>query len=496
MSPAALCRTSYPRLMADCLGDRHSQQKMLFRRGTRQAAANRWIESRATQSGASPIGFRLRAAAILIADVLEQLVRESSLLAPDFRSFRRQEFTFISLNLVLLSALALSQIFFSSYYRGAPPLLLGVLAAGLVANGLELLWLRSKNDLSPEGIVALTWTMIALNMSVAFALASLSYRQDIQYFALMITPVFQAAFRLSLGANLLTVAASDGLILFWAWNYFRLHPPYDLNEYIEAGTISVIYAIAGILVWTLVNHLRTKQTELARSLVELEEARARLLVEEKLAAVGRFSSAIAHEIRNPVAMISSALTTAFNRGPDSAEAREMFDIAATEAFRLEKLTTDFLTYARPRSLSRQRCDVADSIAYIADVCRPRATETGVAIRREGPDELWADVDSGLLQQALLNLSKNAIEASPSGAEVMLRGVRDDNKLRIEIENRGGSIPFASAENIFEPFFTTKPTGTGLGLAIARSIVMAHGGDLILSRNDTEMVQFSIILPVS
>ena len=79
---------------------------------------------------------------------------------------------------------------------------------------------------------------------------------------------------------------------------------------------------------------------------------------------------------------------------------------------------------------------------------------------------------------------------------MLRGVRDDNKLRIEIENRGGSIPFASAENIFEPFFTTKPTGTGLGLAIARSIVMAHGGDLILSRNDTEMVQFSIILPVS
>jgi signal transduction histidine kinase len=438
----------------------------------------------------------LRAAAILIADVLGQLVRESSLLAPDFRSFRRQEFTFISLNLVLLFALALSQIVFASYYRSAPPLLLGVLAAGLVANGLELLWLRSKNDLSPEGIVVLTWTMIALNMGVAFALASLSYRQDIQYFALMITPVFQAAFRLSLGANLLTVAASDALILFWAWNYFRLHPPYDVNEYIEAGTISLIYAIAGILVWTLVNHLRTKQTELARSLVELEQARARLLIEEKLAAVGRFSSAIAHEIRNPVAMISSALTTAVNRGPDSPEGREMFDIAATEAFRLEKLTTDFLTYARPRSLSRQRCDVADSIAYIADVCRPRATETGVAIRREGPDELWAEVDSGLLQQALLNLSKNAIEASPSGAEVMLRGVRDDNRLRIEIENRGGSIPSASAENIFEPFFTTKPAGTGLGLAIARSIVMAHGGDLILSRNDPEMVQFSIILPIS
>jgi signal transduction histidine kinase len=440
-------------------------------------------------------GPRLRVAVKLIGDVLTQLVRESSLLAPDFRSFRRQEFTFIVLNLVLLSALVLTQTLFSSYFGSPPPLLWGVLAVGLVTNAFELMWLRGRNELSPGEVVALTWTMIALNMGTAFALASLSYRQDIQYFTLMITPIFQAAFRLSLGATLLTVTASDGLIVFWVWNYFRLHPPQDINEYIEAATISLIYAVTGLLVWTLVNHLRTKQRELAGSLVELEGARAKLLIEEKLAAVGRFSSAIAHEIRNPVAMITSALTTAFSRGPDSPESREMFDIAAREASRLERLTTDFLTYAGPRSLSRQRCDVADSIAYIADVCRPRAIETGVAVRREGPDELWADIDSGQLQQALLNLAMNAIEASPSGAVVTLRGVRDNQRLRIEIENTCGPIPASAAEHIFEPFFTTKPSGTGLGLAIARSIVKAHGGDLILSRNDPEMIQFSIILPI-
>jgi two-component system, NtrC family, sensor histidine kinase HydH len=438
---------------------------------------------------------RLRVAVKLIDEVLTQLVRESSLLAPDFRSFRRQEFTFIVLNLVLLSALVLTQTLFSFYFGSPPPLLLGVLAVGLVTNALELMWLRGKNELSPRGVVALTWAMVALNMGAAFALASFSYRQDIQYFALMITPIFQVAFRLSLGATLLTVIASDSLILFWVWNYFRLRPPQDINEYIEAGTISLIYAVAGMLVWTLVNHLRTKQTELARSLVELEEARAKLLIEERLAAVGRFSSAIAHEIRNPVAMISSALTTAFHRGPDSRESREMFHIAAREASRLERLTTDFLTYARPRSLSKQRCDVGDSIAYIADVCRPRATETGVAVRSEGSDELWADIDSGQLQQALLNLAMNATEASPSGAAVTLRGVRDDHSLRIEIENSGGPISSGAAEHIFEPFFTTKPSGTGLGLAIARSIVMAHGGDLILSRNEPAMIQFSIILPI-
>ena len=284
-------------------------------------------------------------------------------------------------------------------------------------------------------------------------------------------------------------------LFFWVWNYFRLHPPSELNEYLEAGTISLIYAIAGLLVWTLVNHLRSKQTDLARSLIELETAKERLLIEEKLAAVGRFSTAIAHEIRNPVAMISSAMTTAFSRGVDSAESQEMFDIAAKEASRLEKLTTDFLAYARPRSPVKERADVADSIAYIADVCRPRGDgERAVAIHTEICEGLWADIDGGQLQQALLNLAMNAIEASPSGAAVVLRVTRDNDRIRIEIENSLGPIPADAVGCIFEPFFTTKPSGTGLGLAIAHSIVLADGGELVLSRNEPDLVQFSVILP--
>ncbi len=297
-----------------------------------------------------------------------------------------------------------------------------------------------KKSLTPDGIVALTWATIALNMAIAFALASLSYRQDIQYFVLMVAPILQAAFRLSLSATLLAVTASASLIFFWVWNYFRIHPPADFNEYIEAGTISLIYAVAGLLVWALVNHLRSKQTDLAKSLIELEQAKERLLVEEKLAAVGRFSSAIAHEIRNPVAMISSALSTALNRGPSSTEGQEMFEIAAKEASRLERLTTDFLSYARPRSPSKERGDVSDSIGYIADICRARATELAVTIRTEGEEGLWADIDGGQLQQALLNLAMNAIEASPSGATVVLRGRRANGRIWIEVENGHGPSP--------------------------------------------------------
>lgn len=140
-----------------------------------------------------------------------------------------------------------------------------------------------------------------------------------------------------------------------------------------------------MLVWTLVNHLRSKQMELASSLIEIERTEERLLIEEKLAAVGRLSSAIAHEIRNPVAMIASALKTAGGHPLDSEESREMFEIASKEATRLERLTTDFLTYAKPRAPAKQRNDLADSIAYIAGLCRPRAAETGVNVRSEGPE---------------------------------------------------------------------------------------------------------------
>jgi len=432
--------------------------------------------------------------AILLFNVLRQLIRESSLLAPDFLSFRRQEMTFISVNLFLLTALLSIHFLFSSYFGSPPPVLVAVLAAGFLANVLEMVWMYSKTSLSPDSVVALTWATIVVNMLIAFALAFLSYRQDIQYFALMIAPILQAAFRLSLATTFLTVIASTSLIFFWVWNFFRLHPPSDLNEYIEAATISLIYAIVGLLVWALVNHLRSKQTQLARSVINLEEAKSRLLVEEKLAAVGRFSSAIAHEIRNPVAMISSALTTAFNRELYSPESQEMFKIAAKEASRLVKLTGDFLAYARPRAPSKERGDVADSIAYIADICRPRAAEVAVAIRSEGSNGLWADIDGGQLQQALLNLTMNAVEASHSGAMVVLRGRREQDRIRIEVENSHGPIPANAVGCMFEPFFTTKPGGTGLGLAIAHNIVLGHGGELLLSRNEPEVVQFSIILP--
>jgi signal transduction histidine kinase len=424
---------------------------------------------------------------MLMANVLKNLIRESSLLAPDFRSFQRQESTFAALNLMVLSVLVIIHTALSSWFGVPPASLLLVLLGGFTVNAAELMWLQGAAPLKPNAMVMLTWGAILFNMAVAFVLASLSYRQDTQYFTLLAIPVLQAAFRFSFGAMLAVLAAAIALLFFWVWNYFRLHPPPEASEYLEAGTLSIIYAVSGGLVWTLVNHLRAKQAELQR-------VREQLSMEDKLAAVGRFSSAIAHEIRNPVAMIVSALSTARNGALSAAQREEMFDIAASEASRLEKLTGDFLAYARPKPPAAQPGDVAESLAYIADICRPHAGARSVRISVGAGPGLSAAIDSGQIHQALLNLAMNAIEASPPGAVVSIRGSRSGAAIHVDVENNGEAIARESVERVFEPFFTTKPGGTGLGLAIARNIARAHGGELTLSHNESGLVRFLITLP--
>ena len=431
-----------------------------------------------------------------VSNVVERLIREPSTLLFDIESFRRQETVFIGFNLLLLLLLCLGQAIWPQHLGRLQIQVLAIASASIAAYICELFWLRTVEHLSSDITTTLTWITIGWNIAMAFGLASYSNRQDIQYFAFMISPIFQAAFRLPFVVLALTIAVSDSLIFFWVWNFFRLHPPTDPNEYVEAGTICLILSITGLLVWVLIRHLRTKQLELAVSLRELERTEARLRTEEKLAAVGRFSSAIAHEIRNPVAMISSALATAQSYGIESVESRDLFEIATKETSRLERLTTDFLTYAKPRTPAKSIEDIADSVGYIAEICQPHAAAVGVLVRCDCESGLFVEIDGGQLQQALLNLAKNAIDASAAGASISLRGRQAQGSVYIEIENGGSPIPPSAVDRIFEPFFTTKEAGTGLGLAIARNLIVSNDGDLTLTRNEPNIIQFSIMFPMS
>jgi signal transduction histidine kinase len=428
--------------------------------------------------------------------VLRRQYPDSAVLAQDVDSFRRQESIFIVLNLAVLSFLLLIHTLFAWHWGNPRPALIVVLGAGFLLKAGELIWIQARSQpLQPRAIATLTWSSIALNLSLALLLAALTDRGDTLYFVIMIMPILEAAFRFPLLPTIAVITASDSLAFLWVSHFARVHGSVDINEYFEAGTVSLIYAIVGLLVWLLVSHLRQKEVRLNENLAELRRTRERLLQEEKLGAIGRLASAIAHEIRNPVAMISSSLATAIRGNGDQAQREEMFGIAAKEASRLERMTTDFLLYARPHPPRKNPGLLNDSMAYVADVCRAHAGERGVEVRVEAGEELIVEMDSSQVQQALLNLLMNAIDASPAGATVSMRSRRDYNGcVRVEVENPGPAIPAGTLARIFEPFFTTKPNGTGLGLAIVRNIVRAHGGDLELIRNEPATVCFSITFP--
>ena len=407
----------------------------------------------------------------------------------DHQSFGRQEFVFAALNFLLIGALLALQVI-SKYVRGKPAAsVIIVLAAGLLIQGAHLIWLRKRSATSSRGKRRfLTFWSLGFNTSLAFVLTLLTIRGDTAYYALMLLPILEAAFRLDLVGTAAVIAIAVFISFMGAYGL-------KFGEYIEAGAIAVIYSVMGVLVWLLVNNLREREASFVRNLQELERTRQQLLADEKLAAIGQLSRAIAHEIRNPVAMISSSLATATRPGLDETEREEMFEIAAKEAQRLERLTTDFLVYARPRPVQVAPVNLADTLNYVATVARAHAANEGVAIDVSVDNSLEGEFDANQMHQALLNLVLNAIDACHRGDQVRLNAQSNGNgSIRIDVVDPAGPIPPEIVPNIFEPLFTTKQGGSGLGLSIARNIARAHGSDIVLRINEPRRVCFSIEIP--
>jgi signal transduction histidine kinase len=421
--------------------------------------------------------------------------RTVAFLARFNETFRQQEMVFATLNLFVLAALLLLHSLFSSLLGEPSPVLLVTLGAAFLFKMLELLWLWARSRPLSETLEdVVVWASISLNIGLSLLLTFLTNREDSPYFVLLVLPVLQAAYRLSFGACIGVIAVADSVTFFWVSHFALFHPPVHASEYFEAGVISVVYAIVGPLVWLLVNQLRSDQGKLADNLQQLERTREQLVIEEKLAVVGRLSSAVAHEIRNPVSIIASSLVTADRPELGEEQRQEMHAIARSEAARLEKLTSDFLSYARPSEPKRTPAQMADVLGYIAEIANVHASKKDIMVAVEGGESLGANIDREQLQRALLNLLLNAIDATPHGGHIAVRSARlASDRLELQVENSGEPIPREVLSRIFEPFYTTKPHGTGLGLAISKNIARAQGGDLVLARNEPDHVCFAMTI---
>ena len=413
----------------------------------------------------------------------------------DLLSFRRQESSLTVLGLAVLAALLVIHVGFSPMLGVPSRKILWMIGASFLIQTLELLVLQGlTGPLSAAQIRRYAWVSVWVKLLLAFAVALLGGFEDSHYSVLMVLPIAAAAFRFRL-AGVLSVATAAAILTFVElWLYYRRHPPARLLEFYEAATLALTYFVVAIVVSNLAGQVRRERALVQESLDALERTKDLLVREEKLAALGRLSSAIAHEIRNPVAMIASSARLMAERRPDDPVAGEMRGIVLAEAGRLEKLTTDFLSYAHLRAPTKKELSLSDTLAYVADVARARAAELGRTIRVESTADGHVHADPSQIYQALLDLIVNALEACPDEGTVTLGSSRAPGRVVVFVENPGDPIPPETTARLFEPFFTTKPRGTGLGLAVARSIARAHGGDVTLGRNENGWIRFELSLP--
>ena len=410
--------------------------------------------------------------------------------------FIQQETVLISLNVFALVALLLLQWLF----RGITDPISFDLAAGLfilriAEQAFEAWWLRARG--SGLGETCIHWYVrfsIVANIIFAGVVSLAANSVDAHYSVLLVVPIIASAFRFSLRGVAIVVTTASAVAFGEIWLYFLRNPPVDIEEFFEATTVSLVYVVVGLVVWGLTQHMRRNAANLEAAVFELEQTRDKLVAEEKFAAVGRLASSVAHEIRNPVGMITSALATARKKGTADETRQELYDIAAKEAVRLEKVTADFLSYARPKVPDKKAVSVRETLDYIASLLRTRVLPGEKTIQIASAPTLEMDADVFQLHQALTNLGLNALEYVGQGGTVVLGGTETSDMTELYVQNSGPAIPSEQVAEIFEPFYTTRPTGTGLGLSISKNICRAHGGDLRLSHNTPGCVRFTMNIP--
>lgn len=357
-------------------------------------------------------------------------------------------------------------------------------------------WLRSRPQSSASSSLQVSTTISILINTVITLAASAANRNDSQYYILMCLPVLQAAFHFSLRNTILVVAVADFLSFFWIFQYYRLHGgTVKADEYVEAGAISFVYTVFGLVAWLLVRNLRRKELFLADSLEQLSRTRQHLLAEEKLAVVGRLSSAIADQLRNPLDSIANSLNNARHHVLSPAEQAALFDSVLTESDRVSALATDFISFSHPIDLHRTQVNISQTLRSVVADSQQLADSRNLKLVVTAPANLPAFVDEQQIHLALSHLLSFAIDTSPSNRSILLRAdSHDGGGIQLQVEHTGPSIPPEDLPLLFEPFALDGSLAGGLGLAITRNISRAHGGDVSLTQSPDLRLNFTIELP--
>jgi signal transduction histidine kinase len=219
---------------------------------------------------------------------------------------------------------------------------------------------------------------------------------------------------------------------------------------------------------------------------------------DRLAAISRISSGVAHEVKNPLNAILLHVEVAkakLSRG--DTDVIPQMEIISREILRLDRVVKTFLDFTRPVELNLTTVPVQKLVNEIVELARPQAEllkiRVSVAQQAEGVD---VRVDSDLLKQAVLNIAVNAIQAMPDGGELRFESLATEDSAEIRISDSGAGIPPELREKIFTLYFTTKKEGSGIGLAMTFRIVQLHDGTIDFTSEPGKGATFSIRLPIA
>jgi C4-dicarboxylate-specific signal transduction histidine kinase len=238
---------------------------------------------------------------------------------------------------------------------------------------------------------------------------------------------------------------------------------------------------------------------LAAAHQELTSAQAQLVRAERLAVVGQLAAGLAHEIGNPLAVLTGYLDVL--KLPDLAEGEREEAIAhmARELDRMHRTMRDLLDFSRAPATASGAGDVGEAMVHVQKLLAPQERLRAVALRVDAPAApLAVGVDTQALTQVLLNLVLNAVDAVGKQGEIRITARREGAEVAIVVEDSGPGVPAELCRRIFEPFFTTKPakSGTGLGLAVCDHIVTSARGAIRVDRGELGGARFTVTLPTA
>lgn len=226
-------------------------------------------------------------------------------------------------------------------------------------------------------------------------------------------------------------------------------------------------------------------------LTELKALQAQAEIRERLSSLGEMAAGIAHELRNPMGVISG-YARMLSKKVDP-PLRETVEAVSREVAAMDRIIADFLSFARQGEPNVSEVDLAGLARQCGEAACAKAG--GVEFSVEGEDRAMVRADETLMRQALTNLFANAVEAMEGRGRIDVRVSMEGGRAVLDLRDTGPGIPEEARERVFQPFFTTKGKGTGLGLAIVHRVVTAHGGSIDLDAAEGPGAAFRIRLPL-